>query len=435
MSGPRRIVCISDSDTRMKWTLRVGRSIQKALGTGLETELVVVSVAEGAVPSERQLDENRISENHRVCGDDTLSTQFSSRTSIVVALTVGTRFHRIAEAIRELGEDRPLLITGYAGVVYEKHVIGALWRSAADFAFCNSAKDEALFRDLYRDLGLNPSIWTRAGIGVASSRAPDPETLARNVRDYGPIRTLTFAVQPDVPKDANMRSYLLKQLIRYAQVHPDRRVVIKLRAAPDEKTTHTERFHYEELLGALSEGQPPNLSFEYGLMSDVLSATDLLVTLSSTAALESLSYSIPTALLTDLGIGEDLGNHFFVGSGLFASMDDLIADRIPSPDPKWLAQNGFDAEDRLGCATSRVASTILDIEAGTASMPMLPTGFYSDSRATYIHERAISGTAARSRTKRAAARSRTKRAAAWLLDTALIPARKMLRPVQRWARS
>ena len=60
----------------------------------------------------------------------------------------------------------------------------------------------------------------------------------------------------------------------------------------------------------------------------------------STAALESLHRSVPTAILTDLGVREALGNHHFLGSGCLVSWDGLDAGDLPKPDPEWTARQG-----------------------------------------------------------------------------------------------
>ena len=88
---------------------------------------------------------------------------------------------------------------------------------------------------------------------------------------------------------------------------------------------------------------PPNFRLVYGRMGEVLDRTDLLVTVSSTAALESLHRSIPTVVLSDLGMRESLGNHHFVGSGCLASWDQLDAGHLPVPDAAWVARQGVAA--------------------------------------------------------------------------------------------
>ncbi|NEE08455.1 hypothetical protein G3M58_18600, partial [Streptomyces sp. SID7499] len=77
--------------------------------------------------------------------------------------------------------------------------------------------------------------------------------------------------------------------------------LLKLRSKPGEHTTHIEELPYQKLAQRLPGGLPPNFRLVYGHMGEVLDRTDLLVTVSSTAALESLHRRIPTAILTDLG--------------------------------------------------------------------------------------------------------------------------------------
>ena len=88
---------------------------------------------------------------------------------------------------------------------------------------------------------------------------------------------------------------------------------------------------------------PANVELSYGHMSEVLDGTDLLVTVSSTAALESMHRGIPTAVLTDLGVREALGNHHFLGSGALVSWDELDDGVLPRVDEEWLRRNGAGA--------------------------------------------------------------------------------------------
>lgn len=99
-------------------------------------------------------------------------------------------------------------------------------------------------------------------------------------------------------------------------------------------------------------------------MGEVLDGTDLLVTVSSTAALESLHRRIPTAILTDLGIREPLGNHHFIGSGCLASWDQLDGGQRPKADPVWADRQGVAADgsyaSAFDLARARVAKLLAD---------------------------------------------------------------------------
>jgi hypothetical protein len=152
----------------------------------------------------------------------------------------------------------------------------------------------------------------------------------------GPVRTLMFADQPTVPEAPWDRAYLYARLMDYARRHPDRTVLLKPRHRPGEGTFHVMQDHPETVLGRLGP-LPANLRVSYDSITDLLARTDLLLTVSSTAGLEAVGRGVRTVFVSDLGVHEKHGNQVLVGSGLLATFDDVIADRIPRPDPAWLA--------------------------------------------------------------------------------------------------
>lgn len=107
-------------------------------------------------------------------------------------------------------------------------------------------------------------------------------------------------------------------------------------------------------------------------MGEVLDRTDLLVTVSSTAALEALHRRIPTAILTDLGVREALGNHHFVGSGLLASFDRLDKGLAPTPDETWLARQGVASDSPYEAAFDTARDRVAELLALPAPPPITP---------------------------------------------------------------
>ena len=207
---------------------------------------------------------------------------------------------------------RPVVVTGYVGVVYEKLADGLLLRHGADLVLANSRQDAERFRAVYEGVGADASAVTEVALPFLGG--------APYAGEHDPY-TVVFAAQPSVPDSRKDRTYLLDRLIRHARKHPEREVLLKLRSKPGEHTTHIEELPYQKLVQRLDP--PANFRLVYGNMGEVLDRTDLLVTVSSTAALESLHRRIPTVVLTDLGVREALGNHHFVGSGCLASWDQL----------------------------------------------------------------------------------------------------------------
>lgn len=264
--------------------------------------------------------------------------------------------------------ERPVVVTGYVGVVYEKLTDGLLLRHGADLVLANSRQDADRFTAVYDGVGADSSAVTEVALpflgGDAYTGEHDPYTVV-------------FAVQPSVPDNRRDRDYLLNRAIQHARFHPNREVLLKLRSKPGEHTTHIEELPYQKLVQG--KDLPANFSLVYGHMGDVLDRTDLLVTISSTAALESLHRRIPTVVLTDLGIREGLGNHHFVGSGCLASWDQLDAGYKPVPDAGWVARQGVAAEGAYETAFDAARERIAKLLAGDG-MPAL-TPYYTPETA------------------------------------------------------
>ncbi|WP_236073373.1 DUF6716 putative glycosyltransferase [Streptomyces tardus] len=336
-----RIAVLADSDTRWKWG---GLTAQRLLPDADPARDVDGLLLRGrATPTPRQLREVGVS---AASLDEVTVPEFLARAGeydlLVLSCVGGTvqamlhgLAHRWGSAeLRENGTTakRPVLVTGYVGVVYEKLADGLLLRNGADVVLANSRVDAERFRDVYAGVG-------RSTESVVESALPFLGGAPYEKSGDRPF-TVTFAVQPSVPVDRAGRLYLLNRAADHARKHPDREVLIKLRSKPGEHTTHIEELPYQRLADRLPGGLPPNCRLVYGHMGEVLDRTDLLVTVSSTAALESLHRGIPTAVLADLGVREVHGNHHFLGSGCLTSWDALDAGHLPTASPHWTARNG-----------------------------------------------------------------------------------------------
>ncbi|WP_327285040.1 MULTISPECIES: DUF6716 putative glycosyltransferase [unclassified Streptomyces] len=341
-----RVAVLADSDTRWKW----GALTARRLAT--QPHLTGYLLRGRATPTARQLGEvgvqaDRLSE---VTCAQFLAEIERERYDVVVLALVGGAVQAVLHGVRALWPEpaaRPVLVTGYVGVVYEKLADGLLLRHGADLVLANSRHDAGRFRAVYEGVGADAGAVTETALpfldGAAYERVGDR------------AHTVVFAVQPSVPESRTDRAYLLERAARHARLHPGREVLIKLRSRPGEHTTHLEEQPYQRLAERIPGGLPANCRLVYGNMGEVLDGTDLLVTVSSTAALESLHRGIPTAVLTDLGIREVLGNHHFLGSGCLASWDQLDAGLLPQGDPDWLADQGVSgAEDAFAAARARL---------------------------------------------------------------------------------
>ncbi|MGW2290413.1 DUF6716 putative glycosyltransferase [Streptomyces phaeochromogenes] len=367
-----RVAVLADSDTRWKWGSLTANRIAPA---DSDIRLDGYLLRGRATPTPRQLEEvgvradslrevtavEFLREMARASeGAASEGTEGAPAYDLVVLSLVGgavqAMLHGLSYQWREsLGPGRvkrPVVVTGYVGVVYEKLADGLLLRHGADLVLANSRQDADRFTAVYEGVGADASSVTEVALpflGGAAYEKHDPYTVV-------------FAAQPSVPESRKDRTYLLNRLVKHARLHPDREVLLKLRSKPGEHTTHIEEQPYQRLAERIPGGLPANFRLVYGHMGEVLDRTDLLVTISSTAALESLHRRIPTVVLTDLGVRESLGNHHFVGSGCLASWDELDAGHEPSPDARWVARQGVAAdgsyETAFDAARERIAKLL-----------------------------------------------------------------------------
>ncbi len=364
------ISVLADSDTRWKWGALTARRI--APGAFLDANLL----RGRATPTARQLGELGIPSDamREVTAAEFLARTDRESADVVVLACVGgtvqAMLHGLAHAWQGATR-RPVVVTGYVGVVYEKLADGLLLRHGADVVLANSAHDAERFRAVYEGVGA-------AASGVVGAALPFLGGDAYQPSAERPF-TVVFAVQPSVPDSRREREYLLRRAAGHAERHPDRRVLVKLRSKPGEHTTHIEENPYPKLAAKL--GLPGNVEFAYGQMGEVLDATDLLVTVSSTAALEAMHRGIPTAVLTDFGVREALGNHHFIGSGALASWDELDEGLLPRAAGDWLTRHGVaPAPDPFGPVRDRV--TELAARAAAGRLP-LPRPYYTSRTAPH----------------------------------------------------
>ncbi|POX54219.1 hypothetical protein C3489_13900 [Streptomyces sp. Ru71] len=367
-----RVAVLADSDTRWKWGALTARRL---LPEGAEVRLDGYLLRGRATPTARQLREVgvRADSLREVTAVQFLSALPEEPYDVLVLALVGGGVQAMLHGLKRAWQgraERPVVVTGYVGVVYEKLADGLLLRHGADLVLANSRQDAERFRAVYEGVGADAGAVTEVALPFLGG---EPYT-----GEHDPC-TVVFAAQPSVPESRKDRAYLLDRLVRHARLHPEREVLLKLRSKPGEHTTHLEELPYQKL--AQKAGPlPPNLRLVYGNMGEVLDRTDLLVTVSSTAALESLHRRIPTAVLTDLGVREVLGNHHFTGSGCLVSWDQLDAGHRPEPDPEWLARQGVAADGDYATAFDAARERIAKLLGRPGGLPPL-TPYYTNETA------------------------------------------------------
>ncbi|MFJ2168380.1 DUF6716 putative glycosyltransferase [Streptomyces griseofuscus] len=365
-----RVAVLADSDTRWKWGALTARRLTPAAA---EVRLDGYLLRGRATPTARQLQEVgvRADSLSEVTGVEFLHAMSQEPYDILVLALVGGGVQAMLHGLRDAWGTgpRPVVVTGYVGVVYEKLADGLLLRHGADLVLANSRHDADRFRAVYEGVGADASSVTEVALpflgGAPYSGGHEPYTVV-------------FAAQPSVPDNRRDRTYLLDRLIRHARTHPEREVLLKLRSKPGEHTTHIEELPYQKLVQG--KDVPDNFRLVYGHMGEVLDRTDLLVTVSSTAALEALHRRVPTVVLTDLGVREALGNHHFTGSGCLASWDQLDAGHRPAPDEEWVARQGVATDGSYESAFDAARERIARLLDRAGGLPPL-TPYYTPETA------------------------------------------------------
>ncbi|RKN08665.1 DUF6716 putative glycosyltransferase [Streptomyces radicis] len=348
-SAVPRAVVLADSDSRWKWAALVAR--QLAPKHALDARFL----AGPTTPTERQVDEAGVvpDTSRVVTYGELLDDPAVAEADLLVLGTIGGTTLALIHSLGMAWDGasrRPVVVSGYVGVVYENLVDGLLLRVGSDLVLANSPHDAKLFREVYRGVGADPYTVVEAGLPFLGGSRYDPSAVGRGERRF----TVCFAVQPTVPAGRAARAGLLDKLKRHARRHPDRDVLLKPRTREGETSGRLERFPYRALFDELAD-PPPNLSVVDGAMSDVLDRTDLLVTVSSTAAMEAIHRGIPTAILTDYGIREAHGNHFFAASGALASWAQLDEGLVPRASQAWATAHGLGRRDAFTAARAQFA--------------------------------------------------------------------------------
>ncbi|PZR54333.1 hypothetical protein DNL40_05385 [Xylanimonas oleitrophica] len=362
-----RVLAVADSESFLKWAATTLERLALD-GTGVHGDVTLVkgplepspAQVRAALAGTRMTSAPVVSRQRlaRIVKDEQPDAVLVAATGPVaemIALTV----------LRAAGDRRAVLLSGPPGVAMSPAATtGVRWRYRwCDAYIVHSPREADLFTTAFERYGSAPRI--------VLTRLPflaEPPTT----RPQAPVRRVVFAPQSIVPHTRSERVALLRGL---ARLHDDGfEVVVKVRTSAGEQQTHHEALPFETLWrqehGRLGHARDA-LRFEAGSMSDWLSPGTALVTVSSTAALESLSLGLPTVVLPDFGVTPDLGNAVYEGSGCIVPLRELgtvLRAGGPVPDPDWLAAN------YLHDAAESVTETIRDLLPAVGG-PATPRGF------------------------------------------------------------
>ncbi len=353
----QRLLVVGDSDSYVKW----GAALASTLPGQWESRLVVVGSP--VQPSARQLE--HALDGTRFAPTDVRFVPLDGRPGApglddelddfdphAVLLALRGPFVRVIAPRLLRRRNRPVLVSGFPGLTIPAVPKAVIYREQTDLIVLHSRREVREFSANAAGLGID----RRFGLATLPFLTPAEATDASGAGGTDVI----FAAQAKVPVGADDRTRVLSALAELARRQPGRRVVVKVRALAGEAQTHDEAYDYADLIERVGDASgggdgggdgggraalPTNLVVEDGPMAAHLARAGALVTVSSTAALESIALGIPTLLLDDFGVSPTMINTVFEEAGLFGSTDDLAHGRFRLAEPGWLADNYFHGED------------------------------------------------------------------------------------------
>ncbi|AUX80451.1 DUF6716 putative glycosyltransferase [Sinorhizobium fredii] len=252
---------------------------------------------------------------------------------IVLSCLEGLSTRRLMHHLIQLGSRRPLVISAYPGLVLRHAYDGFSMRTGSDLFWLNCEADAEAYRAMCGAFGIDASNARVFGVGALlepMNRQPVAET--------GPV---VFFEQAVIPRYHDEREFLAEQLVLLAKRFPEISIAIKPRTMGKDATLHRSWHPIEPLLKAVAErqgGWPGNLSLTSEKASTLLSRASHCLTVCSTVAAEAIHAGIPTVIIGDFGAHDDYGLHYFYGSGLIRTFDELDFPVETKPNAGWRAR-------------------------------------------------------------------------------------------------
>ena len=256
----------------------------------------------------------------------------------------GSKISDFRQALSFLSKGvRPLLFCGFNGVVLEKFLEGISWRLGYDLICLNGPKDQDAL-----DQMLVGSPFVEQPTVITGLRRNGEAVKARTAHKTR-RRQLVFAEQVVMPRNYADRAEMVRILADLARRSPDWEVLIKPRVAPDETTFHHAETHISQTLMDTIGRPPANLKLDYRPLSELLSQSRFMATVSSTAFFDALDFGCRPVVMADFGMDPSNGSHIFAGSGVWRTLDavedlDVLDQEWQPPDQKWLAWMGYGRE-------------------------------------------------------------------------------------------
>ena len=308
---------------------------------GAETTLHLLELNNRALSRRQRLEIRRIDPRTRIEKHNwsDLHNLGSPMAGSVDALILGLDGRRSRDALLQLhgawshSTSRPRLISAYPGILFRFALEGMLDRSGADLLCLNSQQDLSLYQKGCAALGLDSSNAVVTGLPILWRTHPRTE--------FPEKPSIVFFEQPSIPVHPLQRRFVCEQLGDLSAAWPNHAVIFKPRTSSIESTLHRRHGEMASVIDTMSH-QHSNLKLSFKPVTQLLRKCGCAITVSSTAALESMAMGISTRIVGDLGVTETLGNHFFADSGAIANFSAIRDNPFEVlHDNTWLQDQGW----------------------------------------------------------------------------------------------
>lgn len=245
-------------------------------------------------------------------------------------------FRNFQKAFDSLGSRRPVVVTGFPGIVDAGRTAGMLFRCPSDIVLLPAGAQLRIYRLEMSLLG------KRTGnallYGMPSLPVPATASTSRSL-----IRRILFIDQSAIPQSADDRRELVVELARLLDRLPGAEIWIRERVQQGETSIHElgSTAKLSKLVVELGHQLPAlsRIRIKHESLSLLFGQVDVALGISSTGLLEAFVAGLPIASLKRFSRIPKFGNAFFRNSDVQVEVDHLATEGWTAPNPEWVRRN------------------------------------------------------------------------------------------------
>lgn len=254
----------------------------------------------------------------------------------------GDTFRKVVAAVEALGSaTAPAVVGLWPGIVTRDLYENFAARLGADLLLFADCRTKTIFDAFARELG---------GAAPRSFLFGHAQTLMAELAASraAPPKVMTFFEQAILPESLEERRFLAVSLLGLCARYPHWRLQFKPRMARFGPAVNRAIYDLLDLARREAGGRlPENFTVVTAAVPELLAGSAVTLTVSSSAALESLIAGVPAVVISDFGISDRIGNSYFIGSGCLRTFSEFDPERPPRASEAWKRRFLVDARARV----------------------------------------------------------------------------------------